>query len=635
MLGLFLASTQANAQPAVGGFPRNALFQEEKKPEDKGPAVPAAGPVGGPAAGPEKKEPGGRVVFLLPNQTKQVEMTPRAGEKELPVIAKVQIQYPRIARVQSIEGDPTRVLVTGLMVGATRLTFIDINKNTEELEIRVTSEEEPIREAQRQELQRKIRQYAPTAIVDVYAEPNNLIILRGFVFSAGSLNVIQELTKSYFPNANILNEVIHGGVHQIQLEVIVAVVNRSELRQMSFNWIYNAPDNFIASVLASPLAFTNTITATAAGATANSTVGGGNLVFGISNNGNSFTSFLTALNNEGLANIMSIPTVVTQSGKPARFQSGGETPILTSTGFGSPTVLYRQFGTVVEFLPVILDKGKISLEVTAEISQVNQANGIVIAGGATVVPGFDVRRTQSSVTLEDGQTLAIGGLIQTIHQATNTKVPVLGDVPFLSVLFTNKSSNWREEEMLILVTPRLVDPLACTEVPKLLPGRETRRADDFELFLEGVMEAPRGQRNVCGPDRPIYQAPYHHSPSVSQFPCNDQTVKQITGERLPARRGAVGYPADGKCLSGRDLGTAPAPAPTGNFEAPLPKMPPADAVLPSNSLPMPPAPPAAPVVPGSGLSGAEVTPPLRINAPSAGTGASSREASPINFGPPE
>ncbi len=153
--------------------------------------------------------------------------------------------------------------------------------------------------------------------------------------------------------------------------------------------------------------------------------------------------------------------------------------------------------------------GKIHLEVRPEISAINAANGITLPGAiATSVPGFDLRTAQVAVEMEDGQTLAIGGLIQNSINAQNTKVPILGDIPFLAFAFTSKTYTETEEELIILVTPHLVDPMACNQLPKYLPGRETRTADDFELFLEGILEAPRGQRNLTHP----YTAAYLNGP---------------------------------------------------------------------------------------------------------------------------
>jgi pilus assembly protein CpaC len=166
-------------------------------------------------------------------------------------------------------------------------------------------------------------------------------------------------------------------------------------------------------------------------------------------------------------------------------------------------------------LPSTIGNGKIHLEVEPEISNLNAANGVSIQG--TVVPGRDTQRVNTTVELETGQTFVIGGLIQHTVATNDRKTPVLGDLPFVGVFFSNKQDSQVEQEVVILVTPYLVDPQSCDQTPKVLPGQETRTADDFELFLEGILEAPRGPRQVCEDGR--YVPAFKHSQTIDLFPC--------------------------------------------------------------------------------------------------------------------
>src|ERR1019366_6292054 len=273
------------------------------------------------------------------------------------------------------------------------------------------------------------------------------------------------VAESRVDRLNVVNQIRIRGVHQVQLEVVVAVVNRSEARSMAANYSLNGTNFFASSIFGGPFAFTNTLVPGAGGASASlSQTGTANLPFGIINNNGSFMGYLQLLRTEGLTKILAEPRVVTLSGKPAYITSGGQTPVLTSSGQGAPTVDYKQFGTVVKFLPVVLGNGKIHLEVNPELSNINTAAGITIPGVVpTVVPGFDVRSALVTVEIEDGQTLAIGGLIQNKITATISRIPILGDLPYLSTLFSTKSYTENEEEMIILVTPRLVEPVDCTK----------------------------------------------------------------------------------------------------------------------------------------------------------------------------
>src|SRR5262249_574592 len=156
-----------------------------------------------------------------------------------------------------------------------------------------------------------------------------------------------------------------------------------------------------------------------------------NIIYGVINDGHGFVGFLNAMRVEGLAKFLAEPKVVTQSGHPAYIVSGGETPILTANQNGQ-SVTYKQFGTVVHFLPVVLGNGKINLQVRPEVSAKNDANSISIASGfgSTVVPGFDTQSVSATVEMEPCQTLAIGGLIQNSVNSIISRVPVLGDLPF-------------------------------------------------------------------------------------------------------------------------------------------------------------------------------------------------------------
>src|SRR5262249_54260098 len=144
---------------------------------------------------------------------------------------------------------------------------------------------------------------------------------------------------------------------------------------------------------------------------------------------------------------------------------------------------------------------------------------------------FDEQSVRTAVEMEPGQTFAIGGLIQTVQQASSSKVPVIGDLPFIGTIFSQVSHQAEEEELIILVTPHLIDSMACNQAPKRLPGRETGGPDDYELFLESILEAPRGQRQVFEGGR--YKAAYKNDPSYRQFPCADP----LPWERKFGRRG--------------------------------------------------------------------------------------------------
>src|SRR5262249_53299776 len=132
-------------------------------------------------------------------------------------------------------------------------------------------------------------------------------------------------------------------------------------------------------------------------------------------------------------------------------------------------------------------------------------------------PGRNTQRVHTTVELESGQTFVLAGLIQHRSIGTTAKVPVLGQLPFIGAAFSTKNFSDDETELVIMVTPYLVDPQSCDQVAKVVPGQESRSPDDFELFLEGILEAPRGPREVLHGNR--YVPAHKLGPTANLFPC--------------------------------------------------------------------------------------------------------------------
>jgi pilus assembly protein CpaC len=149
-------------------------------------------------------------------------------------------------------------------------------------------------------------------------------------------------------------------------------------------------------------------------------------------------------------------------------------------------------------------------------------------------------------------------------------VPVLGEIPFLGTIFSIKNYVEDEQEMVILVTPHLVDPQSCDQVVKVLPGQESRSPDDFELFLEGILEAPRGPR-VPFPDRRFVPA-YKNGPTAGLFPCPDgRCAPKPVLKAAPPNGDAPpnGNPLPVGNLEAKPVAPVAATPPAGQGEAPV------------------------------------------------------------------
>jgi pilus assembly protein CpaC len=227
--------------------------------------------------------------------------------------------------------------------------------------------------------------------------------------------------------------------------------------------------------------------------------------------------FLQALEVEGLAKVMSKPRLVTLSGRPASLLDGGEQAILVPAGLGQVGVQFEEFGTRLNVLPIVLGNGRIHLEFEPEISTLVPNTGVTLVTGGLPVNDRATQRVNTTVELEDGQTFVLGGLTEHRVVANTNQTPVIGQLPFIGFFFSTKTYTETEQELIVMVTPHLVDAQDCGQLARCLPGQETRSPDDFELFLEGILESPRGPREVCPGGH--YVAAYKNGPTVDLFPC--------------------------------------------------------------------------------------------------------------------
>jgi pilus assembly protein CpaC len=418
--------------------------------------------------------------------------------------------------IRTVVGDPTTVLVIGQQPDVTRIELEDVDGKKEVYEVIVQADIEYLRT--------QLRRGVPTANLEPIPTGNNSVILTGTLARAEDAPIAQAIAQSV--GFTVVNAMRVGGVQQVQLDVAVASVDRTLFRAMAFNFLINSKNFFLGSTVGQAVAEPGLLgVGSPLGPTflgqALSGVPGApngqptNLLFGVIHSGWGLLNFLQALKNESVTKLLAEPRLMTLSGRPASFLAGGEQAVPVPAGLGQIGVQFEEFGTRLNFIPIVLGNGKIRLEVEPEVSRLDPASGVSING--TVVPGRITDRVNTTVELEDGQTFVIGGLIQRNMQATIQRVPVLGEIPYLSTFFTSKSITETEEELLILVTPHLVDAESCAQRPNILPGQETRTPDDCELFLEGILEAPRGQRKACEDHQ--YVAPYKNSPSASVYPC--------------------------------------------------------------------------------------------------------------------
>lgn len=193
---------------------------------------------------------------------------------------------------------------------------------------------------------------------------------------------------------------------------------------------------------------------------------------------------INALEGSGFAYTLARPSLVALSGQSASFLAGGEVPIpVPSSGSDNVSIEYKEFGIRLTLTPTIVGRNRISLKVAPEVSELDFSNAVNIAG--TLVPALTIRRTDTSISLADGESFVISGLISTRNSSQVNKFPGLGDIPILGAFFRETNINREERELLMIVTPHLVQPLAADAQLPSLPGEKLRNYDPnfYRMFF--------------------------------------------------------------------------------------------------------------------------------------------------------
>jgi pilus assembly protein CpaC len=244
------------------------------------------------------------------------------------------------------------------------------------------------------------------------------------------------------------------------------------------------------------------LTATALGAVSSSTT-----AFGLFPSGD-WQILLNVLRENGVIGILAEPNLMTMSGHEASFLAGGEFPVPipqsnSGIGSGGATIEFKDFGVQLVFVPYVMDDGRIRLHVEPEVSTIDFSIGTTLVVGGDPVPGLNTRRASTTVEMREGQTLMIAGLLEVDLDANTTRIPGLGDLPYIGPLFSNTSHKRVEKELIVLVTPRLVAPLNPDQLGPL-PGENIKDPTDKEFYLFNRIEGRTCEkfRSTTSWDRP-------------------------------------------------------------------------------------------------------------------------------------
>ena len=337
---------------------------------------------------------------------------------------------------------------------------------------------------------------------------NGRIMISGMAPDAVTLDKAVQIARQFAPD--IINTVQVSQPQQVMLEVRFIEVSRQASRELGVQWnMFNshAVANIGSRQPASNLPITapttpTSITETAAGVLSGASPFGfllGRIIAG----GSTIDVALNALEQRGLARSLAEPNLVALSGDTASFLAGGEYPIPVAGSLGSVTLEYKKYGVGLAFTPTVLKDGLINLKIEPEVSQIDTNNSISLGPGLPPVPAIILRRANTTIELRDGQSFAIGGLLQNTNKADQQQLPWLGDVPVLGALFASRSYQKNETDLAIIVTPRLIRPARPGD-PLKTPADNTLPGNDADFFLMGKGEIPRDTvRKVSGAVRPF------------------------------------------------------------------------------------------------------------------------------------
>lgn len=345
-------------------------------------------------------------------------------------------------------------------------------------------------------LEALIAKNAPTSQVEVQVFNSN-ILLTGAVPNAAAADTVEKLARMWLgaggggEEGEIVNLLAIEGKDQVMLKVRIVEMQRSVTKQMGLDL------SAIGDLGGSTVSLLNRVGPTLTGGlTASGTynnTSGGDL--------SSLSGALSALETVGLVRTLAEPTLTAISGETANFLAGGEIPLFAGATRDDNGVLqrafeFKPFGVSLGFTPVVLSEGLISLSISTEVSEPTTENAFVSDGGESVL-GIRVRRANTVVEMPAGGSLVIAGLIREESRSTVDGTPGLKDVPGLGALFRGRDSQSTQTEVVIMVTPYLVD---STHPDKLqTPNDGFQQANDVESLLMGRLNkvyAENGQPDI-------------------------------------------------------------------------------------------------------------------------------------------
>lgn len=378
--------------------------------------------------------------------------------------ASLAVSEPSIADASPVS--TTEYYVRGRTVGATNiLLYSDGGKLIQIVDLKVTPDIDAI--------QTDLAALFPSANVNLYAVADRVHVSGG-VADAETADAILNVVESYAPE-RVIDALKVALPQQVLLEVRFVEASREDIREIGFGSEISRSGDFV-------LFTTPNLLSGAVEKTAGTLFGGSGNV--------SIDIFLRALEEKGVVRTLAEPNLVARSGEEASFLAGGEFPVPVAADDGEVRIEFKDFGVQLMFSPTVVNKDRIVLKVTPEVSQLDPRNSVRLSG--VEIPALSVRKVDTTVELGDGQSFAIAGLMQNSFDSSAAQTPLLGSIPVIGTLFRSSRYRNNETELVVIVTPRLVLP---TDASKLTdPIAHAQLPSDAEQFLLGRVEGEGGTK---------------------------------------------------------------------------------------------------------------------------------------------
>ena len=415
----------------------------------------------------------------------------------------VLVSNPEI--VDAVVRTPRRIFLLAMKGGQTNAFFFDAaGRQLASLDIRV--------ERDVTDLAHLIRQDFPGSDVNVSAMNDN-VVLSGKVSSAQESTRAQDVAARFAGDpAKVVNMLQISGSEQVMLKVRIAEVQRQVAKQLGIDLAGAAVVNGVplAAATSNPYGLMGAALSDLSGAKIGSVctpTTAGTCTGGLNN----MQGTLKALETVGLVHTLAEPNLTAVSGETAKFLAGGEFPVPAGRDTsGNVSIVFKQFGVGLSFTPVVLNSGRISLQLSTEVSELTNTGAFTLQGGTTTdssgkiitvsaetIPALSVRRAETTVELPSGGSFAVAGLMQHTSKQQIDAFPGLKDMPILGALFRSRDFQNNETELVVIVTAYLVKP--TTEAKLASPTDGFLPPTDPETILLGKLNEtyPRGKRPVA------------------------------------------------------------------------------------------------------------------------------------------